>query len=166
MKNFTKTQDWVIQMTIISKNSENSLYSSSLITNATNVKIRTSVEWLIVETPKTPFKTLKPKSLFAPSAQQYQLEQEWKTANSMVQKTLILSANSVVLLHFGSATAILITVTLAIREQDAMINRIARVKTKKKVALLKLTILPAEKNLLLDVGFVEALWLMLRISER
>jgi hypothetical protein len=29
-----------------------------------------------------------------------------------------------------------------------------------------LTILPAEKNLLLDVGFVEALWLMLRISER
>jgi hypothetical protein len=75
----------------------------------------------------------------------------------MVQKTLILSANSVVLLHFGSATAILITVTLAIREQDAMINRIARVKTKKKVALLKLTILPAEKNLLLDVGFVEAL---------
>ena len=75
----------------------------------------------------------------------------------MVQKTLILSANSVVLLHFGSATAILITVTLAIREQDAMINRIARVKTKKKVALLKLTILPVEKNLLLDVGFVEAL---------
>jgi hypothetical protein len=63
-------------MTIISKNSENSLYSSSLITNATNVKIRTSVEWLIVETPKTPFKTLEPKSLFAPSAQQYQLEQE------------------------------------------------------------------------------------------
>jgi hypothetical protein len=75
----------------------------------------------------------------------------------MVQKTLILSANSVVLLHFGSATAILITVTLAIREQDAMINRIARVKTKKKVALLKLTILPVEKNSLLDVGFVEAL---------
>ena len=165
MKNFTKTQDWVIQMTIISTNSESLLYSSSLITNVTNVKIRTSEEWLIVETLKTPFKTLKPKSLFAPSAQQFQLEQEWKTANSMVQKTLILSANSVVLLHFGSATAILITVTLAIRGQDEMIKRNAQVKTKKKDVHLKLTILPVEKNSLLDVGFVEALWLMLRIFE-
>jgi hypothetical protein len=63
-------------MTIISTNSESLLYSSSLITNVTNVKIRTSEEWLIVETLKTPFKTLKPKSLFAPSAQQFQLEQE------------------------------------------------------------------------------------------
>jgi hypothetical protein len=38
-----------------------------------------------------------------------------------------------------------------------MIKRNARVKTKKKDALLKLTILPVEKNLLLDAGFVEAL---------
>ena len=107
--------------------------------------------------PKTQFKTLKPKSLFAPSAQQYQLEQEWKNANSMGQKTSILSANSVVLLHFGSATAILITVTLAIRGQDEMIKKNAQVKTKKKDVHLKLTIPPVEKNSPLDVGFVGAL---------
>jgi len=75
----------------------------------------------------------------------------------MVPRTSILSANSAVPSLYGSATAILITVTLVIRGRDAMIKRNAQVKTKKKDALLKLIIPLVEKNLPLGVGCAEAL---------
>lgn len=75
----------------------------------------------------------------------------------MVLRTSILSANSAVPSLFGSATAILITVTLAIRGLDAMIKKNAQVKTKKKDALLRLTIPLVEKNLPLGAGCAEAL---------
>lgn len=74
----------------------------------------------------------------------------------MVWNTLILSANSVVLSLSGSASEILISVTLAIKGWEEMKIMHAQVTTKKKDALLKLTISLVEKNSPLVVGFVEA----------